>query len=587
MAIIVAYVYGPKKLVHSHTGIKGHDILLEAWRAFSQSKEDVRLLLVGGGFDAFGRAHRLALMEQYRNESTSIRWIENVEDVSRYYWASDISVSPSLSENHGAALEAGACGVARIVSDAGGLPETTSSLSGWVVPKGDAEQLRIALEESYREFQSGALAKRAEASRSEVVEKFDSAASASSVVDILEGALPATKTPVVSLISEARLGRSKDGALAAVDAASGPTAWKRYQNRISGFRLAARVSEVPGSASILLNTLPVFPLPHYIGIGQFMRNIPSLLRNCWKLVSSSDVVVVRIPGPLGFLNAVLANLLRKPLLVEVVGDPETVLRDHPSRMVRMLALPAKHVMRYCVRSASASRFVTEKMLQSIYPPRSDAPTLSMSNVQLNDDDFSSTYTLPIGTKWRLTAIGSQETNYKGHDLAIEAISALRDRGYECELLLVGQGSLHAELAEQARALNVQDLVRFQDGFSERRELWKILDNTDVFIHPSRSEGLPRVVIEAMARSRPVIASRIGGIPELVAAEFLVRSGDSSDLAERIARLVDDPSVAKEASVTNYAVAQRYRYAKLELVFDEWCRLIAEARRQRCSSKNQI
>lgn len=574
VAIMVAYVYAPKRLVYSHSGIKGHDILLSAWQKFSESKTDVHLMLVGGGFDSSGQAHRLRLMTQHEDEGAHIRWIDSVDDVRHYYWASDISVSPSLSENHGAALEAGACGVARIVSDAGGLPETTSPSSGWVVPRGDADRLRAALEEAYLEFRTGALARKGEASRREMVERFDAAGSAARVVDIIERAVLHPEPPVVSLVSEARLGRSRGGLLAANDAASGPLAWQRYQSRIDGFRLAARVSEVPGSAEILLDSLDVYPLPHYIGLRQFLFNIPGLLKRSWALARTSQVVVVRLPGPLGFLTAHMAMLLRRPLFVEVVGDPETVLSNHSSWMVRWLSVPAKHAMRFCVSAADASRFVTSHTLQRVYPPKPGTPTLAMSNVQLVDDDFSCSYFLPGGGKWRLTAIGSQETNYKGHDLAIEAIAMLLKRGYECELLLVGRGSLHGLLKDQAQALGVLHLITFEDGFNKKDELRKILDNTDIFIHPSRSEGLPRVVIEAMARSRPVIASAVGGISELLPASHLIRPGSAAELARRIMQMVNDPSDASEAAVTNYATAQRYRYDKLELVFDEWCDLIS-------------
>lgn len=575
VVILAAYVYGPKRLVHRHSGIKGHDILLAAWQNFAESKKDVQLLLVGGGFDSIGRAHRLRLMQEYQGKATGIRWIDSVEDVSRYYWASDISVSPSLSENHGAALEAGACGVARIVSDAGGLPETTSTSSGWVVPRGDAESLQDALEDAYREARLGTLAKKAVASRREIVQRFDATDSAVRVVDVLENAAGKPETPAVALVSEARLGRSANGLLAAIDAASGPVAWQRYQTRIDGFKLAARVLEVPGSADIVLDFLPVHPLPHYVGLRQLMFSMPRLLGRCWSVVRSSQVMVVRLPGPLGLLTAAVAKFLRKPLFVEVVGDPETVLRDHPSPLVRALSTPAKLAMRFCVNSADASRFVTSSTLQRIYPPRPGTPTLAMSNVQLRDSDFNCVYTQPEKGRWRLTAIGSQETNYKGHDLAIEALSELVKRGYECELLLVGRGKLHDALKDQARKLGVLNLIEFKDGFSEKHELWAILDKTDVLVHPSRSEGLPRVVIEAMARSRPVVAARVGGIPELLPAEHLMEPGNAADLARHLIRMMDSPFDAAEASARNYQTAQRYRYDKLELVFNNWCDLISQ------------
>lgn len=579
VAIVVAYIYGPKKLVHSHSGIKGHDILLSAWKDFSAGKNDVQLLLVGGGFDVEGRAHRSHLLATYPGGVNGVRWIDSVDNVSRYYWASDVSVSPSLSENHGAALEAGASGIARIVSDAGGLPETTSASSGWVVPRGDVVSLRKALEEAYSEFRAGTLIRKADASRRDTVERFDADDSAYRVVQAIESAGGCNRPVVVSLFSEARLGRSRDGALAAVDAASGAMAWNRYKTRIGGFRLAARVSESPGSAEVVLDSLDVCRLPHYVGLRQFTLRLPQLLTACWRIVRGSSAIVVRLPGPLGFLAVAMAALARKPLFVEVVGDPETVLRDHPSRVIRLIALPAKQVMRACVWSAKASRYVTRETLQAIYPPRPNTPSLTMSNVQLRDRDFKSTYSVPQNGRWRLVAIGSQETDYKGHDLAIEALSVLSDRGYKCQLLLVGRGVVHEALNTQAQRLGVKHLIEFRDGFNHKHELWTILDQTDIFIHPSRSEGLPRVVIEAMARSRPVIGSRVGGIPELLSPDQLVPPGNALALADRIQEMFDHPSKAADAASRNYVAAKSFSYEKLEVIFNDWCDLILDHTRQ--------
>lgn len=192
VVVMIAYVYGPKSLVHSGMGIKGHDVLLEAWENFARSHPKSRLLLVGSGFDETGNAHRRELMSRYADPALNIKWIENVNDVRPYYWAANVSVSPSLSENHGAALEAGACGIARIVSDAGGLPETTDIWSGWVVRRGDSRQLGRALDEAHADFISNSLEAKGGASRLQIVSSFDSKKSAAALVDAMEALVPHT-----------------------------------------------------------------------------------------------------------------------------------------------------------------------------------------------------------------------------------------------------------------------------------------------------------------------------------------------------------------------------------------------------------
>lgn len=184
---MVAYVYGPKRMVHRGRGIKGHDVLLAAWREFRRDCPDARLVLLGGGFDAAGAAYKRELLLRFDVANDhSIDWHESVVDVRDCYAAADCSVSPSLSENHGAAREAGAMGVPSIVTDAGALPETIDADSGWLIPRNDPAALVGALREAYAEFRAGTLARRGALARERTARLFAEGPAARAVVDVLE-----------------------------------------------------------------------------------------------------------------------------------------------------------------------------------------------------------------------------------------------------------------------------------------------------------------------------------------------------------------------------------------------------------------
>ncbi|GAA2613788.1 glycosyltransferase [Dactylosporangium fulvum] len=186
VACMVAYVYPPKRLTHRGRGIKGHDVLLKAWREFERDRPDARLVLLGGGFDAAGEEYKRRLE---RHKTATVDWYDSVLDVRDCYAAADVSVSPSLSENHGAALEAGAMGVPNIVSDAGALPETVDPSTGWVVPRDDVAALTAALRAAYAEFRAGTLTARAARSRTRTVARFAQGPAAGAVADVLERAV--------------------------------------------------------------------------------------------------------------------------------------------------------------------------------------------------------------------------------------------------------------------------------------------------------------------------------------------------------------------------------------------------------------
>ena len=141
----IAYFYAPKKLVHRGRGIKGHDVLLPAFERYRRGGGRGELLVVGSGFGPGGDAYREAIHRRF-GRVEGVRWIEGIRDVRPYYCAADVSVAPSLSENHGAAAEAAALGVPTIASDVGALPEVvTDGWNGWLVPPDDVKALAKAL----------------------------------------------------------------------------------------------------------------------------------------------------------------------------------------------------------------------------------------------------------------------------------------------------------------------------------------------------------------------------------------------------------------------------------------------------------
>lgn len=186
--VMVAFVYAPKRAVHAGVGIKGHDILLDAWARFEQGRDDVRLVMVGGGFDDPGAAYRDVLVDRSQERGLRcVEWVGTVTDARPHYKGADLSVSPSLSENHGAALEASAMAVPSIVSDAGALPETViQGTSGWVVPRGDSDALFSALGLAYQVWKDGGLGDMGEAARRHVVSGFEQSRCAAEVADVVE-----------------------------------------------------------------------------------------------------------------------------------------------------------------------------------------------------------------------------------------------------------------------------------------------------------------------------------------------------------------------------------------------------------------
>jgi glycosyltransferase involved in cell wall biosynthesis len=114
------------------------------------------------------------------------------------------------------------------------------------------------------------------------------------------------------------------------------------------------------------------------------------------------------------------------------------------------------------------------------------------------------------------------------------------------LAMVGKGAMEAELRAQVRNLGLDGSVQFV-GHVPHEEIARLLDSSTCLVLPSRSEGLPRVALEAMTRGRPIVGSTGGGIPDAVQDGIngrLVPSGHAQALAEALIEVLSDPAGAQ-------------------------------------------
>ncbi len=157
----------------------------------------------------------------------------------------------------------------------------------------------------------------------------------------------------------------------------------------------------------------------------------------------------------------------------------------------------------------------------------------------------------LGTKMlfvgRLAAV-------KGLPILLESIAKVEG----ATLAIAGDGPDRRTLEEKTRSLAVSDRVRFL-GYQSQQQVRELLTQTDVFVLSSFAEGVPVVLMEAMAAGVPVVATRIAGIPELVHDEYsglLVSPGDVDATAKAIRRLLEDPDLRNRFAITGREKVER-------------------------------
>ena len=150
------------------------------------------------------------------------------------------------------------------------------------------------------------------------------------------------------------------------------------------------------------------------------------------------------------------------------------------------------------------------------------------------------------------------SNEKAHADLIEAFKILRatNPDLHCSLLLVGDGPERRGLEEAARASGQNDRITFAGQVSDVFPFYAV---ADVFVLPSHSEGSPNVLLEAMAAEIPIVATAVGGVPEIVADEesaLLVPPKNPPALAAAIARVLQDSALAQRLTKVASAVVAR-------------------------------
>lgn len=240
------------------------------------------------------------------------------------------------------------------------------------------------------------------------------------------------------------------------------------------------------------------------------------------------------------LLALMCAVRRVRYVSIVVADAEACWTSAMgnARAWRLIGRLVKRLVAWLVRRSAGVIYVTEGSLQRAYPVACGTPTLVRSNVRIDPSELhSKSRGFPAGR--RLVAIGSQQSLIKGHDVAIRALQLLRRMDDRYHLTLIGDGKFQTKLRQLAINQGVGDAVSFR-GRVDRSEVLRELEEADLLLMPSRTEGLPRALIEGMAIGLPAVGSAVGGIPELLPSNCCVPPDDPAALARGVHDLFNRP-----------------------------------------------
>ena len=252
-------------------------------------------------------------------------------------------------------------------------------------------------------------------------------------------------------------------------------------------------------------------------------------------------------------------LMRKPYAREIQGMVGTCTLEATRTTYPIAGQVAAWVLealtKIQVRMSAAASYVG-RTCREHYPSAVPEREFVFSSVRINQElvtrprDIAQFSTRGL----RLLSVGRLEFE-KGHHVLIDAIARLGPGAREdLTLQIVGDGREFERLQKQVQSLGLEDTVELLGLVEYGPPLFELLDSADLFVLPSLTEGLPRALLEAMARGLPAVGCRAGGIVELLAENQLVPPNDAGALANAIADRLGKPQQLAAESRRNFELA---------------------------------
>lgn len=374
----------------------------------------------------------------------------------------------------------------------------------------------------------------------------------------------------VAVVTDERFSATHDGR---VWGSSTYQVWARYLLVFDRVSIVARVSDADGcprgASQVDGDRVAVARVPHYAGLRGYLQAAGRVRRVVRNSILGDCAVILKAGSNLADVAFGCLRPMRRPYAVEVVGDPFEVFGpgvvDHPLRPLLRFLLTRRQ-RRHC-RGAIAAAYVTARALQERYP----CPhyTVGVSDVQLPaapsmcSDRIAARIVSDRGMgPFRIVTVGSLAQRYKGTDVLIRALAMSVRDGLDATLTIVGDGQYRPELERLTGKLGLRSKVSFSGCLAGPDAVAAVLDESDLFVLASRTEGLPRALLEAMSRGLPCIASAVGGVPELLPATCLVPAGDVSALHRRLMAIAREPASRLQMSRQNRQTARGFEAAVL-------------------------
>lgn len=371
----------------------------------------------------------------------------------------------------------------------------------------------------------------------------------------------------ILLTTNARLYKTSDGKYW-TEMVYGYDFFKRYLEVFKEVRLIAHTkvvdySEIKEKVRVDGIGLEIHEVFFPAGKIDYIKNYKIIKKQIEKAIVGCQGAILRIPDQLAFQVYKAIHKIM-PVAVEVTSNSREFFspKNYNSFFRPFLrVLWHKNQKRIC-SNAIATSYVTRNAIQDIYPPKRSLEegglTAAITDLNLDDQYYFKPRVYKIDNKTinLIHVAGNIGNDAKGYRELFESMQDINEKGIKANLTLVGSGKLSNEAEAIKNKYNINS-IRFTGLLSNKESLIEELKNADIFVFPSYNEGLPRVILEAMASGLPCVATKLPGIKELINEKYLVELRNSKKLSEKLFEIINNPTELTNESKRNFEKAKEY------------------------------
>jgi glycosyltransferase involved in cell wall biosynthesis/GT2 family glycosyltransferase len=311
--------------------------------------------------------------------------------------------------------------------------------------------------------------------------------------------------------------------------------------------------------------ISVCAMPYYDDLYGLWKSYPAVMSAARRIIRAAmpewDVVWICGPNPIGNLIARECIKLNRSFFLVVRQNLVQQVQASNNGFRRIAAVAAaSHMERNFKRLArNQTLFAVGDQIAEVYRPYTDRvhshlPSLISSSVLSQENDQQKHI-----ADGRLLTVGRLSAE-KGYTYLLDAMLLIKQKGITYHLDVVGDGPVYEKLLAHSVALELEDEVTFHGYVPNGPELFDLYRKATAFVVSSLSEGFPQVVVEALCLGVPVVATTVGGIPQMLTHQetaVLVPPGDAKALATGIELLLGSPDLREKLSCNGRAAIAPY------------------------------